>query len=59
MANCSERERKFLITCKKNVNKPLMNAPQKMRLIITKKYIIVKEEELIMNGKSGNIQDKI
>ena len=45
VAKCSEIERKRTITYKKHVNQPVMNGPQKMRLKITKKTLLLKRQK--------------
>ena len=58
VATCSEIERKETITCVKHVNQPVMNGPQKMRLKLTRKTLLLRrknEKNDEGDGKQGNI----
>ena len=45
VAKCLEIERKLTITCMKHVNQPVMTAPQKMRLKVTKKTLLLRRKK--------------
>ena len=47
----------WTILCMKHVNQPVMNGPQKTRIKMTKKSVVLEKEEIIMKKEMENNTD--